>query len=390
MATNPLIPLMAEVPKTDLFDSFLQGVDYKDSREDRARAKELQPMQDRLLKLQTDAAEQNLETTGIANEAAISQQQLQQALQGYDHATNLLQIQDTMERARVLQAFEQQMGIDDGVPDYLSDEALRSKAVALQSIAQRFQAQKPNKLQFGSQQTFKDEQGNLFLGTLQNDPSTGESTPNIVPLPGSPETPVGKLSGANNAFTETATEKTDRVLLEEQGKADISVEAQIDKLRGEEKEARISDVINNGIAASDVIPTYKRMTELLDVVSTGGIQEALQRSKQIFGQEAADLGELDVLFKEAVLANIKKMGANPTEGERKFLLESSGSIGQNTAVLKRIVSRRMRSAEKDVDLARKFAGKRDDVDAIEIIDSALAPPVAPNVIRYDAQGNRIQ
>ena len=104
MATNPLIPLMAEVPKTDLFDSFLQGVDYKDSREDRARAKELQPMQDRLLKLQTDAAEQNLETTGIANEAAISQQQLQQALQGYDHATNLLQIQDTMERARVHQA----------------------------------------------------------------------------------------------------------------------------------------------------------------------------------------------------------------------------------------------------------------------------------------------
>lgn len=227
-------------------------------------------------------------------------------------------------------------------------------------------------VQFGAQQTFKDSQGNLFFGTQKRDAQTGATESTLSPIGNAPDQPVGQVQMVGT-FGETAKESLERKLAEAKAKADIDLETDISKLTGKKREERIDAVIDTGIASVSVIPTYDRMLELIDVVSTGGIQAGIQRARQLFGWEAADLAELDALFKESVLGNIKQLGANPTEGERKFIVEASGSIGQNPAVLKRLITRRKKEAVSAVEKGLKFANQRGDDDALFLLKDKSTP-----------------
>lgn len=52
--------------------------------------------------------------------------------------------------------------------------------------------------QFGAQETFADPAGNLFMGTMVNDPATGQSVPSVVAVDGSGIKPQGQLKLVNN------------------------------------------------------------------------------------------------------------------------------------------------------------------------------------------------
>ncbi len=220
-------------------------------------------------------------------------------------------------------------------------------ASAQANLGELIQPKAGKGVQFGAQQTFKDSKGNLFFGTQKRDPTTGRTETTLSPIANAPDEPIGDVNVVG-AFGETGREATERRLLEAQAQADIDVETDISKLTGKKREERIDNIIDTGIASVSVMPTYERMLDLVDTVSTGGVQAGLQRARQLFGWEAADLGELDALFKESVLGNIKQLGSNPTEGERRFIVEASGSIGQNPAVLKRLITRRKKQAQSAV------------------------------------------
>ena len=227
-------------------------------------------------------------------------------------------------------------------------------------------------LQFGAQQTFKDEKGNLYFGTQKRDPETGGVASAMSPIGDAPPQPIGKVEMVG-AYGLTANEELERRKQQAQNDADIEVDTDLSKLTGKAKEERILKLVDTGIASAETIPTYERMLELVDTVSTGGIQAAIQKAGQLFGWQSADIGELDALFKEAVLANIKKMGANPTEGERTFLLESSGAITQSPAVLKRILTRRLEQAKSSKDKAAKYAKDRGDTEALQLMGVDIVP-----------------
>lgn len=229
-----------------------------------------------------------------------------------------------------------------------------------------------------------DAEGNFTgYGMPVHDPRTGKATLEPVAAPdGQSFADPSKLAETKAAGAERGklTVQSD---LKPQLEADIlrskseaELEGELSRMSATRRKERVNTLIDTGVASADLIPTYDRMLELIKVSNTGGVQAAIQRARQLFGWEAADMGELDALFKEAVLSNIRQMGSNPTEGERQFLMESGGSVFQNGAVTSRIIMRRKRSAEKDVETAKKYAKREGDQDALDIIDAALAPPSA--------------
>jgi len=52
--------------------------------------------------------------------------------------------------------------------------------------------------QFGAQETFADSTGNLFMGTMVNDPNSGRSVPSVVAVDGSGAQPQGQLQLVNS------------------------------------------------------------------------------------------------------------------------------------------------------------------------------------------------
>jgi hypothetical protein len=75
------------------------------------------------------------------------------------------------------------------------------------------EAQEEKPFQFGGQQTFKDEEGNLFFGTTRRSPTGGEVTSQLAPIGGGPAQPVGKVSLASR-LGETAQEQVSRKIQE--------------------------------------------------------------------------------------------------------------------------------------------------------------------------------
>jgi hypothetical protein len=192
---------------------------------------------------------------------------------------------------------------------------------------------------------------------------------NPVFVQGSKGGGLNKLDGFT-PMKETPAEASTRKIKEAEALADIDAEKDITKLTGRAKTERIIKVIDTGIAAAEILPTYDRMLELVDAVNTGGIQSGLQSAKQLFGWGAADIGELNALFKESVLSNIRKMGSNPTEGERTFLIEASGGIDQSPEVLKRLLKRRRDESLKAVEKGKKWATDQEDHEALDLMGGA--------------------
>lgn len=334
------------------------------------------PIQRQLDQLKLQKLEQQLQTgrQGIAETGRQSKIRDIIAIGNIAEQVKAQNIQDPQERLSFARGLMAQAGYEGIIrPGDESIDKLNMAIAARDSLIKSSGAMDKKGLQFGAQQTFKDSKGNLFFGTQKRDPSTGETQSTLSPIGNAPAKPVGQVQMVGS-FGETAQESLNRKLAEAKAKADIDLETDISKLTGKKREERIDTVIDTAIASASVIPTYDRMLELIDSVSTGGVQAGIQRARQLFGWEAADLGELDALFKESVLSNIKQLGANPTDSERTFIIEVSGSIGQNAQVLKRLMNRRKKQAQNSVEKGLKFAKDRGDEDALFLIQGEKTTP----------------
>lgn len=200
-------------------------------------------------------------------------------------------------------------------------------------------------VQFGGQQTFKDEKGNLFFGTTKRDPKTGNVQSVLAPIDGTSK-PTGKVSMAGT-YGLTADEKVDQV-----GKEKTEAD------RAAANETARQDYIKQGLTARGMIPKTQKLLELNEAITTGKVAKAKKFMQDIFGVTNPDLGQFNALAGSLVLENIRALGANPTEGERQFLTQITPSLDQGGEVNKALLNDMLEIQNRQVDRAKWFSNNK--------------------------------
>lgn len=165
----------------------------------------------------------------------------------------------------------------------------------LQLEAQK--ALKGSPAQFGSSVDFKDSEGNLFTGTQIRDPGTGKVRFEVVPVPGSPEKPVGGLSridSAGRTSGDRQTEKTNEVRIEQ-----------------------MKDYASRAAGVLETVAIYKDIAEKL--------KNPEVRTGQIFGRLptiTAATAQIETLGRDLGLNLISAGSFGPlSEGEMKLAMD---------------------------------------------------------------------
>jgi hypothetical protein len=212
-----------------------------------------------------------------------------------------------------------------------------------------------------------DNQGRKRLVSV--DPRTGQGTY------------VDGIGGASLAEMER---------MKAQGKADVELatapeiarQTQTASTTAKTQTERQALQISEGLSAADSMPVINRAIELLDSVSTGGLDAAKLAATNFFGVTGADEGELSNNLGKAVLSQLRAtFGAQFTQEEGKRLEGIEAGFGKSTAANKRLMEQVKtiveRSARRGLQAAQA-AG--DDFTAQEIqrsLDMRLTPGRAP-------------
>ena len=184
--------------------------------------------------------------------------------------------------------------------------------------------------------------------------------------------------------------------------AKANQEAEIEKRKqdAKNKAAQREAYLAQGRAARDMLPKTRQLIALNNLIRTGGYANAKKAITDFFGYTPENEGLFSAKAGELVLANIRALGANPTEGERAFLEKITPSISQggavNNAILQDMIEiqkRQIKRAEWLTENPNKsiddyfLENKLKDFESKNKIDSGSNP--SPTVIRFDAQGNMI-
>lgn len=209
-------------------------------------------------------------------------------------------------------------------------------------------------VQFGGQETLKDEAGNLFFATTKRDPRTGQVTPALTSISGQNIQPQGQLQPISGAGL-TPQEKLAQKEKIEGIKTTESEKRAIDKLTV----ARKQGFVDSGIEAADSLANIKRSKQLLNDVKTGGFNAAALRAKQLFGIESADEAELSAGLGKSILSQLRPIfGAAFTEREGQRLERIEASFGKSTEGNKRLLEQLLTIVERS---ARRGLAAAEDV-----------------------------
>lgn len=210
-----------------------------------------------------------------------------EAQRGIDDAARdaaiALQIEDPQERDAFLaqrQARIESMGNDStdtarlrGLPANEQNNELKhvlAKALPVSSLAG---VDGKNKAQFGGQELFKDEAGNLFYGTSVRNPSTGGVEPVLTPVLGGDAKPQGNVSMVNSIGL-TPEEKVAQAAAEERAKTEAKNSTDLvglPKIR-----AAIAEAEAAAKSKGETLSDYKRAK-----VSMAGLQETISTLKSL-------------------------------------------------------------------------------------------------------------
>lgn len=193
-----------------------------------------------------------------------------------------------------------------------------------------------------------------------------------------------------------------------------AIAAAQEQARGQE--GRAQAIITEGLAAADSTAVLRRSLELLDRVGTGGFNRVSLAAKKLFGIEGADEGELSANLGKAVLSQLRStFGAAFTEREGARLEAIEAGFGSSVPTNRRLLNNALTIAERSAQRAIRRAEQRGDYETADEIEAALdfdlaeieqafeesdaggaggaggpaLNPEGPRVIRFDAQGNRI-
>lgn len=170
----------------------------------------------------------------------------------------------------------------------------------------------------------------------------------------------------------TPVDKVDSALRVAEGKADIEVDQAAAEVAAKGGAERYQESIDIGLAASQGIPTLKRTMDLLEEVETGGIQNARLKSKQLFGIEGADEGELSYNLGKSVLSQLRTtFGAQFTEKEGQRLNEIEAGFGKSPATNKRLIGQLLKVAEDKAKRAIRKAKAAGDMETAQEIEDLM-------------------
>lgn len=190
------------------------------------------------------------------------------------------------------------------------------------------------------------------FATQAFDPRTGEVSTKISQINAKL---ISKLG-------ETGQEQTIRKIEEAKGRADVK------GISG-----RAQKIITDGLAAADSTAPIRRGIQLLEGLSTGGVDRVSFAAKQLLGVESADEGELSNLMGKAVLSQLKNtFGAAFTAQEARQLTSIEAGIGKSPAANKRLLENALKIAERSAKRAVKRAVDSDDPETARDILDALA------------------
>lgn len=134
------------------------------------------------------------------------------------------------------------------------------------------------------------------------------------------------------------------------------------------------------VAAAENIPTLKRAIELQDAINTGGGVNALRRMANYLGVASQDEGELNSLFGQNILGQLKStFGGNPTEGEREALAQAQASFNQTGKINSKLLRNALKLAESKIERGRRAAKADKDDATIEEIDAAMMVDLGDDV-----------
>ena len=245
-----------------------------------------------------------------------------------------------------------------------------AQAFAKQASAMRVAAARTGGPSIGTtSRTVRDESGNLYTPVTVTDKATGQPRTEYAAItPGAPPTPNGKvslvsqttgLSGTDTQMNrmELAQYKSGLNMTEAEQKAALDkgtityrVYQELAAGRAEkwndERDKMVSNIPTLQIQKMDV----ENALGLLETTSTGGMAARVSGLKDFFHLgDTSTTAELNQAMSKYVLDNLRSMGANPTEGERKFLIDSAANLSRgteaNVALFEKTLNRLNRNIE---------------------------------------------
>ena len=210
------------------------------------------------------------------------------------------------------------------------------------------------------------------------------------------ENPDKNLSPAGGAYLETAAGKSDRTV------------STAGRVKGIENFEDFKDEeFSVFTSLQETITTGKDMLAALDQLGperTGGfLPVTLDKVRQFVGNQDVDSGTFDIYAKQRMINDLRKFGANPTEGERAALAELQPSLLRTEKINRALIEKFMKIANRRYQgiafLRDNPTATREDyltfMESQYATDGAVKAPPAEDdgpskVFTFDSKGNLIQ
>jgi hypothetical protein len=348
MAIDPRISLAARAPNVsdaiNIFENAMMNSQTRSTRQaQEQRTAELQPFQLQQAQQGVDINKQTLD----ANQVAAQQNSDQRILKSINdfaigNQSIINQTVNTGDPAPLLQALttRREKLVQQGLPIDETNDAIAdlqrgdiqsvvsglSDGVALYNQGQGGSQQANS--QFGSQKTFKDSKGNLFLGTMKMNPNDGTVQSVLSSVDGSTKQPEGSISLVSG-LGQTSKEKSDTKVDETQQIEDIKVAA-----KG--KGAAVVAGVAQGVKAFEKIPLVRtaigNYNDAIAAIDAGAETGTFDRLMPSFNQASKTLDNTIKRLGLDVVGNTT-FGAL-SESELAFALSAAAPDNMQPAELK--------------------------------------------------------
>lgn len=274
------------------------------------------------------------------------------------------------------------------------DDALKARAVNAQILnAQReqspssvreFEYARANGFK-GSYQDWAQQQGQASMpGSLQElNAINADRTSRKQPL----MTPEEYLSQRRGSSADSQLYAQYSEAAKARGEIPMSIDTFLTQFKGgvagseegaKETQKRYAGMISEGYKAADALPIVNRGIELLDSVSTGGLDAVKLKATNLFGVTGADEAELSANLGKAVLAQLRStFGAQFTETEGRRLQEIEAGFGKSTEGNKRLLEQAKklveRVARRGIDAAKRSNNPFDADEIGKAMQFTLSP-----------------
>lgn len=269
------------------------------------------------------------------------------------------------------------------IPDATSDEEALQFYNRINGIASQFGGDQ--KAQWGSQQTFKDEEGNLFFGSMRKGQNGASAV--LTPIGDAPQKPVGNVQMVGQ-YGLTADEQvahagaqagaSEAAKLEKQTRA--AREKAFEEVLGKEGGKIYSSLQNAAREASAFLPKLVRLKDMAKAAETGAYAEAKMIAKKYLGMDVSSDETLNAELMGLAQDILNQQTGTKTDFDFQVAVKQAASLGKspeaNVALINALIARQ-EAAIKFGDMAQE-ALQRGGPQAVMGLRLGADPQGAPS------------